>query len=735
MSKKTVNIKNFTNLEDGEATDLISKMRTLYARGEDARSKYLDEAEVSMKAWRGELWSNADLAFFSKFDITPYVFRDYRPMINNLIHRQRSRRFKMELVPRDIHSYRKFREGRDAFVEMHLDEFETVEQAEKFYDEYADDEFASIVTGVMQVIRDENKAKYIESEWFENGLIAGCDVMKAIFSRKHNREGSIELNRRSLRQMVWDDQTVSYDWSDVEFVGEVHKLYKGQLQELYPDFRDEIETHFEQYTNVDKTRRYVQKEGYKEFYQFEDNKDRVKAKIVELYTYSNEDRFMVEDKATGDRRLFKEDLSEEDLMDKLNEMVLMQKYEEAKASGDPNALLELANNPNLQGEVAGETAERFEISQVIEPIYYKTVFTYDVLFEHKQVDRHPYFPFFPQFTDGYFTSVMQDVMDVIIALNKALMFREMIMAHGSKGLLVVNQDIMTQSGYDVNDIADAYTQVGGVLVMKLKPNQRLGDSLDVKTDIGKGLAEINALINDYDARLQHIIGVNRAQMGVSSADAPASRYRMQVAEGESNNGLIYDNFVRSIEGFYNDKVVPMVVEYIRSRPNTVIRMLGESARAWVNYELDEKFDLFADAVRNGEFTLTVVPAEEDPQLNASNSAQLMQMAQVGLIPLETALEFSNMKDKHRIIKSMKKTRQEQLKVQAAEQVNIQMVQQIAAESGLSPEQVSELVTKLQKERYSQLQAEQNQNVQSAQGMSEIQRQATESSRMEELTTQ
>jgi hypothetical protein len=739
MNKKQLSLKNFTNLDDKEAADVLSSMRMLLSRGEDTRKQYLDNAEKAFSAWRGELWTKDDLAFFKRFDITPYVFRDFRPLINNLIHRQRARRFKMELVPRDIHSYRRFKAGKEAFITEHIDEFATVEEAEKFYDEYADDEYAQAISSMVTVIRDENKAKYIESEWFENGLITGLDVMKCIYSYKNNREGSIELARKSMRQMVWDDQSMSYTWDDVEFIGEVHKLYKSQLQQLYPDFKEEIETHFEQFTNVNKARNHVQREAYKEFYQFEDNNDRVKAKIAEMYTLSNEDRYKITDKQTGDKRLIRENVSEEELMDKLKEMLLQQLFDEAKASGDPDALIALGSNPNLEAEVSEGVQERFEVETCIEPIWYKTVFTYDVLFEHKQVDyphdSHPYYPFFPQFTDGYFTSVMQDVMDVIIAMNKALMFREMIMAHGSKGLLVVNQDVMTQSNLDVNEIAEAYTQVGGVLVMKLKPGQRMAEALDIKTDIGKGLAEINALIQDYDYRLQHIIGVNRAQMGQSSSDAPASRFRMEIAEGESNNGLLYDNFVRSVEGFYNDKVVPLVVEYMRSRPNTIVRVLGDGVKPWLSYEIDEKFDLFSEAIRNGEFTLTVVPTDEDSQINASNSAQLMQMATVGLIPLETAFEYSNMPDRYKIIKSIKQHRQKQAIEQAATQVDMQMVQQMMMENGVSQEQAEIIMKNLHKQRNQEILAERNQQTQQAQGMAEVQRQASESSRIGELTNQ
>lgn len=727
-------ILNLTDLEDDIAGQILHDFRNMVYRGENGRKDYLDRAEKNMRAWKGDLWTEEEKEFFKKLDITPYTFRIYRPLINNLIFRQRNTRFSFELVPRDIHSYVRHREGREQYIERHIEEFETPEQAGEYFDHHADDEYANVVTTQLQTVRHESKAKYKESSTFENGLVTSMGVLKATYGKKYNREGSVEIDTRPLRAMIWDDNSIEYDWSDCEFIGEVHQKYREQIVQMFPQHAEAIEEHFSQFTNKGSNTSWVTREPYKQFYEFSTaQKNKLKVKIVEMYVLESEERYQVLDQFTGENRIVEFGYEEDEVFDKLYELVLDELEDEAAETGEYSAFEDPSEIKQMVDQIV---QERFVITQTVEPIWYRAIFTHDALLFYGRVEEphgsHPYTPFFPQFTDGYFTSVMDDIMDVVVALNKALMFRELIMAHGAKGLLVVNADVMTQSGYDIDDVAEAYSQIGGVMVMKLKPGQRLDNAMIQQSTIGQGLGEINSLIADYDQRLNFITGVNLAQLGISSAEAPASRYRMEIAEGEANNGIIFDNFVRSMESFYNDKVVPLVVHLMRTKPQMVIRNVGDNAQDWMEFDGGERFGLFADAVRTGKYSMILRPKEDNAQVNAANSAQLMQMAMGGLIPLETAFEFSNYQDRHKILQSIRKHRKQNALEQAALQVDMQMVQQQALETGFSPEQVTELMQKLQKQRYAELEAQQNTQQSMAQGMGEIQGEAAEMTRMNEI---
>jgi hypothetical protein len=311
------------------------------------------------------------------------------------------------------------------------------------------------------------------------------------------------------------------------------------------------------------------------------------------------------------------------------------------------------------------------------------------------------------------------------------MFREMMMAHGAKGMLIVNSDVMAQSGYDLNDVASAYTQVGTVMMIKLKPGQRMDNVFLQQSTLDKGLLEINTIIADYDRRLQHITGVTPAQLGMAQGDTPAARYRMQITEGQAANNLIYDNFVRTLEHFYT-KAIPLVVELMQTKPTQVIRMLGEQARPWTSLEVDQSFDMFAEALRVGQFTLTVAPIEDNPQTNSARAAQYMQMALGGVMPVETAMKYSNDPNRGGILRDMKKDRAKRAMEDAALMVGIQTVQQLAAESGMDPQAVQEFVTKLQKARYAELQQQEQEQKRVGSQIGAVQTGAMQDARMEAM---
>ena len=84
---------------------------------------------------------------------------------------------------------------------------------------------------------------------------------------------------------------------------------------------------------------------------------------------------------------------------------------------------------------------------------------------------------------------------------------------------------------------------------------------------------------------------------------------------------------------------------LRDKKMNVIRMIGENFAEWVNFDFNENVALFSDSIREGLFTLTLVPVEEDAQVNAANSAQLMQLAAAGAMPLEIALKYSSNPDR------------------------------------------------------------------------------------------
>jgi len=721
---------NLTNLSDSDAKEKIETFREIVLRAEEDREERVKRDDTNREFWRNNIWSQDDIDnFFKPLDIKPYEFAVQRPLINNLIYRQRSRRISFDVVPTDSKSYGRYLQGRDQFVEENLENFNSITEAQDFYEKYADDEYAKALTAVLHNSRVINKAKYIESEVFERGLVSGLDFFKGVYSKKHQRDGGIEITRRPQNAIFYDESSTQYDLSDIEFIGEVHLMYKNELITNYPYAKDQIAEHFKTFTNIGRNNVTTKlRRDWEYFYSFNRTTgDENKARVAEFWYLDTIEKYLVKDNETGETRVAKEGITEEELGEKLLTYLLLEYQEAAKKNPE---IRQKIQSENFKETLASEAEERYDIGKTYEPCWYKAVFTFNALLEYKKSpyphQSHPYYPYYCQYTEGEFHSLMDDIRDVIIAINKALAFRELMMAHGSKGLVVVDEKTMTKSGYDADEIAEHWTTIGGALILKLPDGKRIGDVIDSITTIGQGLEAINYILQDLDSRLYRISGVNLAQLGIVERETTSSGFSKQVSEGEANNGLIYDNFIRSLEGFYNDKIVPLVGWMMKNKKNQVIRMIGEDYKPWLEVDLDEQFDTFERAIREGEYTTVLKAKSDNAQLDEERSAKLMELALAGAVPPEVAIEFSTNPDRYKIIQRMKEYRLERVREQAANQVEIGQIQEIASkEVGMSAEMIGELLEKLKLQKMEQQYQKEKQPslAQNGQGAKTIQEQA------------
>jgi len=696
---------NFTDLPETEAKELMATKRKMVLRGESGRMKRVTRDEENINLWLNNIWSDEELDnFFKEFDLTPYKIGVHRPLINNLISKQRSRKISFDFVPSDIHAYKRHRRGREQFIEEEMGKEDTVfgspQEAGEYYDHYADDEYANAVTALLHNIRQENKSRFVETEVFQQGLITGLDFFKCVYGRKWNRNGGVEITRRPQRAIFYDESSVEYDLHDIEYIGEVHRLYKNQLKVQYPDYANDIEEFFQQFTNKNRPINQKELSKWRYFYDFNYTNDtEARLKVAEIWCLESEDRFVVVDNETNETKVVEYGVEEDDIYDNLMSMMLIELQDQA--SRDPEVEDMLAQ-PNVKEQIAEMVENRFDIETTTEPIWYKTVFSYNCLFEHTRSPlphgSHPYFPFFAQFTEGEFSGIMDDIKDLVLGINKALAFRELMMSHGAKGLVLIDEKSFADSGYSVEDVADHYSSVGGLMAMKLRPGVNLQDIISVVTTVGDGLEAINSILADLDQRLLHVSGVTMEQLGVVQRQTTHSGYRAQVAEGEVNNGLIFDNFYRSMESFYNDKVIPMVVDMMENQSERVIRRLGDGYHPWIEISPEDDFGFFADAVRTGQYNTVLRPITDNVQIQEERAAKYMELAMAGLLDPEIAIEFSPDPDRFKLLKKMKEKEIERARRAAFSEFSMQEFYQAAAESNLPMESVEALIEEIKRER-------------------------------------
>src|SRR5690625_6014893 len=101
---------NGTDLPDEQAMELVNRFRERVNQAESEHNEFLRIGERMIEHYKNKIWQEEDMAFFEAFDATPIEFSVARPLVNNLISRQRKRRFKHSFVPLDIHSETRIQE-------------------------------------------------------------------------------------------------------------------------------------------------------------------------------------------------------------------------------------------------------------------------------------------------------------------------------------------------------------------------------------------------------------------------------------------------------------------------------------------------------------------------------------------------------------------------------------------------------------------------------------------------
>ena len=171
-------------------------------------------------------------------------------------------------------------------------------------------------------------------------------------------------------------------------------------------------------------------------------------------------------------------------------------------------------------------------------------------------------------------------------------------------------------------------------------------------------------------------------------------------------------------------------------------MLGEHRSPWIKIDFDERFEIFEQAVRAGEYNTVLIPKEDNPRIGAERAARYLQMAMAGILHPEVALEFSDDPDRYKIIKRNKEKMREAAHDQAAQMVEFSMIQEIMANQGVNQEKAQEILDELQKARSRQMAQEQSQQTgqqkqfsQGGGGGFNIQAQGAESQRMNAIENQ
>jgi hypothetical protein len=163
-------------------------------------------------------------------------------------------------------------------------------------------------------------------------------------------------------------------------------------------------------------------------------------------------------------------------------------------------------------------------------------------FEHKE---HPYTVMLRPLINGEVWGMVEDVLDIQDAINQSFMMFKWIVEASAKGLLLVPQEAIPQ-GMDINDFAEEWGQVGGVIAIETKP----GATLPQEINSAASNQNVTQLLNFALTMMDKVSGVHSALRGEKAqSGTPASLYLQQTQN--SSTSLL--NFMRNFENYVKNR--------------------------------------------------------------------------------------------------------------------------------------------------------------------------------------
>lgn len=721
VRKSTVNNRfpsflNFTDLAESPAKDLLEEKKALVERGMEYREDRLERAQRAQDLRNGKIWNKQDLEFFSDLDMSGYEINIHRPIFNTILEAWEKQQLRFRVAPKDVHAYHRYVDNKEDFVAEYAADFGSPEEASEYFDENVDDEFGIMLSALMMDSRDNSNGDDAEDECFDNGAFTGMGVLKATYGTKYDRNIGIEIDNVPQNAIFYDEaRATEYDMSDISFIGEIHEYYPEDLKKEYPGYAQQIE---QTYRHLIENRRTFQRTGHasqlwKDWYEFEDGREsmNLKIKVAQIWTKHTAPKIRAIDKQTNNIKVSQFNVTIDQVVDRLMAMMAEEEYKQMRNSPDFDPRdLDRFQAPGLKAEYAQIIADRYEFEEIHEDIWYKTVFTFNGVFEHGPSpyphNSHPYQGYWSQYHQGEFRGIGEDVVDVLIAWHKAVMFQELMMAHGAKNVLLVDEDMLAENEIQKEDLADQWTRIGSVIALKLRPGMQMSDvALPVNT-VGDNMEKIEYIIARYERLLNQITGIIPEQMGRTSADAPASRVNIQIKQGLGNNSVIFKNFYRTLKLFYK-KVLMMEVELLKVRRQRVIKLLGDEYRffynsKFLNVEWNKDFQIFEETLKSGQFGLTIIPVEDNPQVDNAREGIMLELGAQGAIPIELAFKYSNWSKRHQFVRDLKKSKRESFLEQLQNQVDVNMLAEIMASEEVDAEVADKILKQVRVKNAQQL---------------------------------
>lgn len=503
---------------------------------------------------------------------------------------------------------------------------------------------------ILQCNRQLNRMSEVDARTMEEFLISGFIVHRKSYGWRNGKE-DCWTDYVQPNNFFIDNNMRDFRGWDVSCLGEVHDISFGELCEQFAQSPEDYQKLKDIYAYaMDKQ---VISTTMASFGYSNNNdtdflvpRDYGRCRVIEVWRKEQKPRYRCHDYQNGD--IFKINVEDYDYY---VTQVNKQRMELGRANG-----MEDDEIPLVEADWFMDDYWYF---------YYLSPFG-DILkegetpFEH---GSHPYvFKAYP-FIDGEIHSFVADVIDQQRYTNRLITLYDWVIRATAKGVLLIPEDCL--GDHDLQEFADAWTQVNGVIVFKPSKSGQLPTQIAANaTNIG-----IGELLNLQLKFFEDISGVNGALQGKPGYSGTSAALYNQQTQNATTSLLdlleAFSYFVR--DGAYKD--VKNMQQFYDTK-----RVFNIAGKAGAQIVYDPK------KIRDVDFDLNISESTTTPAYRQIANDFLMQLWQAQAISVEQLLQYGDFPFADDLLQSIQSQKEQIKQGGVPEGVSPQIMEQAQAQA-------------------------------------------------------
>jgi hypothetical protein len=272
---------------------------------------------------------------------------------------------------------------------------------------------------------------------------------------------------------------------------------------------------------------------------------------------------------------------------------------------------------------------------------------------------HPYIMYPYPLINGEVWGPIEDVIDQQKYINRLITLWDFIMGTSAKNTAIFDKN--SAKDYTPEELATKYREVGGVILLDLKPGVT-----SPPFELGGRLPQlgITELIGMQLKWMQDISGVQPASQGQpGGSGTPATRYAMEIQQTNLNSRDLMESFA-SFRKWRDMKVLKTIIQFYRTK-----RYLAISGK-----DEDQLYDpvMVKDS---SDYDLVIAQSMDSPTYKNWMDEMLKEFVMNGLIDMEMFLTHSNLPFADALLEDLRNKKEQMAQGQISPQDAVQGISQ------------------------------------------------------------